>query len=160
MDVTTLSAFLRDFEGRAYDVATAAGARVAKLIGDEVMFVAADPAAACVAANGLMSRVECDDDVVPRGGVAYGDVLVRGGDYYGAVVNLASRLVDEAVPGEVLVTADLVEAAPTCRFEPAGRRMMKGFTDPVQVCSLVALPTESLGVGHEHDSDTGEGGGG
>jgi class 3 adenylate cyclase len=29
--------------------------------------------------------------VIPRGGLAFGSVLVRGGDYYGPIVNLASR---------------------------------------------------------------------
>lgn len=138
MDAQALSRFLRDFEGRAYDVVTSAGARVVKLIGDEVMFVADDPGAACVAAGELMSGFATDDDrVVPRGGLAYGDVLVRGGDYYGSVVNLASRLAAEAVPQELLVTEALAEASSSCAFEPAGRRMVKGFVDPVPVRSLI-----------------------
>jgi len=134
-----LASFIRDFEGRAHDVVTSAGARLVKLIGDEVMFVAADAAAACRAANGLMSGFGDDGArVVPRGGLAYGDVLVRGGDYYGSIVNLASRLVDEAVPQELLVTEDAAVAAAGCDFEPAGRRMVKGFDDPITVRSFVA----------------------
>ena len=65
-------------------------------------------------------------------------MLVRGGDYYGSVVNLASRLTDQAVPCELLVTEELAEAATRCTFEPAGRRVMKGFAEPVTVRSLVA----------------------
>ena len=75
--------------------------------------------------------------VLPRAGIAYGEVLVRGGDYYGSVVNLASRLADQAVPQELLVTEQLAESATRCTFEPAGRRVMKGFADPVTVQSLV-----------------------
>lgn len=139
MPVRTLAAFLRDFEARAYDVVTAAGAQVVKLIGDEVMFVSTDPGAACVAASELMSGFGAEHErIVPRGGLAYGDVLVRGGDYYGPVVNLASRLVNEAVPQELLVTEELAEASDRCEFEPAGRRMVKGFSDPITVRSLVA----------------------
>lgn len=138
MEPRELATFLRDFEGRAYDVVTSEGARVVKLIGDEVMFVASEPANACRAANQLMEGFgEEHELVVPRGGVAYGEVLVRGGDYYGPVVNLASRLVDEAVPQELLVTEELASAASSCTFEPAGRRMVKGFADPVAVRSLV-----------------------
>ncbi len=141
MSAAALATFIRDFEGRAHDVMTRHGARVAKLIGDEVMFVATDPSDACRAAGAMMRRFGGDDDgVVPRGGIAYGDVLVRGGDYYGSVVNLASRLVDEAVPAEVLVTEELAAAAsPLCAFEPAGRRMVKGFPTPIVVSSLVVI---------------------
>ena len=80
--------------------------------------------------------------VLPRGGIAFGEVLVRGGDYYGAVVNLASRLADQAVPSELLVTEQLAEAATGCTFEPAGRRVMKGFAEPVTVRSLVHAATD------------------
>ena len=114
--------FLRDFEGRSHDVVTAAGARVVKLIGDEVMFVSIDPDAVCRAANAFMASFEsASDHVVPRGGLAYGNVLLRGGEYYGSVVNLASRLVNEAVPQELLVTDELAAAATQCEFAPSGR---------------------------------------
>jgi adenylate cyclase len=138
MDARTLSNFLRDFEGRAHDVVTSAGARVVKLIGDEVMFAADNPAAACIAASELMIGFATEHEhVLPRGGLAYGDVIVRGGDYYGPVVNLASRLVDEAVPQELLVTNELALAATAFQFEPAGRRMVKGFAEPISVQSLL-----------------------
>ena len=45
---------------------------------------------------------------------------------------------NEAVPQELLVTQDLAEAAADCVFEPAGRRMVKGFHDPVSVQSFVS----------------------
>ncbi len=143
MPTTELAAFIRDFEGRAHDVAIASGARVVKLIGDEVMFASTDPACACRAASGLMAGFDdVGELVLPRGGLAYGEVLTRGGDYYGSVVNLASRLVDHAVPQEVLATHELVEAAGgACFFEPAGRRMIKGFRDPVPVWSLANAPS-------------------
>jgi adenylate cyclase len=133
-----LGQFLGDFEGRAHDVVTAAGARVVKLIGDEVMFVSTDPDAACRAGSALMSGFDlAGDHVLPRGALAYGNVLLRGGDYYGSVVNLASRLVDEAMPQELLVTDDLAVAATHCEFAQAGRRMVKGFPDPIPVNSFV-----------------------
>lgn len=139
MDAPELSAFMGRFEGEAHDVATSAGARIVKLIGDEVMFVATDAAAACGAAIALMEAFSGEYvGVAPRGGLAYGNVVLRGGDYYGSVVNLASRLVDEAVPLELLVTDELAEAAVGCEFEPAGRRMVKGFEAPVAVRSMRA----------------------
>jgi len=138
MSSANLTSFIRDFEGRAHDVMTRQGARVVKMIGDEVMFVATDAGSACRAAGALMEGFADEGGpVVPRAGIAYGNVLVRGGDYYGSVVNLASRLVGEAVPQEVLVTSDLADAATGCEFVPAGRRVVKGFPDPIAVQSLV-----------------------
>jgi adenylate cyclase len=63
----------------------------------------------------------------------YGPLLARSGDYYGPIVNLASRIAELAVPREVLVTAELVEqtGGAGLRFEPAGKRMLKGFDEPV-----------------------------
>ncbi|MGI9597455.1 MAG: adenylate/guanylate cyclase domain-containing protein [Acidimicrobiales bacterium] len=137
MSAQQLGIFLREFEATAHDTVTKAGARLVKLIGDEVMFVAPDADSACMVARALMSEVatESGHDVLPRGGLAYGEVLVRGGDYHGAVVNLASRLVDEAVPRELLVTEALAEGSELLDFEPAGRRMLKGFAEPVAVWS-------------------------
>mgnify|MGYP005813729679 CR=1 FL=1 len=142
MSDAELSGFLRDFEGRAYDVVNTAGGHVVKLIGDEVMFVATNADAACRAAAELVAGFGADGaTVLPRGGIAYGEVLVRGGDYYGSVVNLASRLADQAVPQDILVTDLLAAAATSCAFAPAGRRALKGFAEPVAVLSLVTEHT-------------------
>lgn len=130
-----LGRFIRDFERRAHDAAATAGARVVKLIGDEVMFVSPDATSACEVAEQLMTGFDTATGhlVVPRGGLAYGPVVVRGGDYYGSIVNVASRLVDLAEPGELLVTGPLAEATGGWGFEPAGRRRLKGIPDPVAV---------------------------
>ena len=77
---------------------------------------------------------------MPRGALALGEVLTRGGDYYGSVVNLASRVADLAVPREILVTAELRDRVAAdgagLTFSPAGRRMLKGFDDPVELFAL------------------------
>lgn len=120
------------FEAMAHDLVTAHGGRLVKLIGDEVMFAAVDPDAACAIALALTSQ----QGVPARGGLAHGEVVTSGGDLYGSVVNLASRITDQAIVGEVLVNDALVEAAPGRGFEPAGRRSLKGFADPVRLWSL------------------------
>ena len=134
-----LAALVADFEAKTYDAVVTSGGRVVKLIGDEVMFVALGTDAAC---DAVLTLVELFDEstAVPRAGVAVGDLLARGGDYYGSVVNLASRIADLAVPREVLVTTavrdDVTRASGSYRFDPAGRRLLKGFDDPVELCSL------------------------
>lgn len=135
MDPQQLSEVVARFEATATDTITALGGRLVKLIGDEVMFVAVEPADGCRIAEGLLRRFGSDPELTPRGGMAYGPVLARGGDYFGSMVNLAARLVDQAVPGEILLTAELAAHAPM-PVEPGGRRMLKGFAGPVAVSSL------------------------
>jgi class 3 adenylate cyclase len=143
-----LAELVARFEADAHDVIVERGGRLVKLIGDEVMFVAVDPVVACDVAAALLGRFGVDGSLTPRGGLAYGDVLSRSGDVFGSTVNLASRLADQAVPVEVLcepalaaAVADHVEGDEpdhvVHRLEPAGRRVLKGFTDPVTVWSLV-----------------------
>lgn len=128
-----LAEVIREFEGVAHDLVAARDGRLVKLIGDEVMFVTRDAAAACDVALTLVERYAASGGVTPRGGLAAGPLLSRGGDYYGPIVNLASRIADQAVPREVLVTGDVVAqvTGQTIGFEPAGKRMLKGFDEPV-----------------------------
>jgi class 3 adenylate cyclase len=136
--VAELADVVGRFEDAAYDIAASRDGRVVKLVGDEVMFVTRNPAAACDVALALFERFAGDPAVMPRGGIAAGEVLVRGGDYYGPIVNLAARVAQIAVPHELLVTAELARAvagAPL-RIEPAGKRMLKGFEDPVGLASV------------------------
>ncbi|MDH3707668.1 MAG: adenylate/guanylate cyclase domain-containing protein, partial [Acidimicrobiia bacterium] len=138
LSMADLSQLVREFEGRARDVVAEQGARVVKTIGDAVMFTAveADPVAGAAAA--LLAEFGSTAQVEARGGLTYGDVLARGGDYYGPVVNLAARLGDLAVPGELLATPQFVEALEGgLDFEPAGRRQLKGFAEPVATVSLM-----------------------
>ena len=129
--------FMADFEARSHEVVVGCGARVVKLIGDEVMFVATDASHGCRAGHALIEAFATADGVAPRGGMAFGPVALRGGDYFGRVVNLASRLTDDAVPGELLVTTELADAADECRFRPAGERTLKGFAESVTTHAYV-----------------------
>jgi len=138
LDARALGALVERFEALASDAVAARDGRVVKLIGDAVMFVAVDPSAACDIALTLLERFADDPAVTPRGGLAEGRLLARGGDYYGSAVNLASRIGELAVPREVLVTAEVASAAARGRFhfEPAGRRILKGFEAPVALYAV------------------------
>jgi adenylate cyclase len=124
-----------DFEMRAGGIVSDHDGRVIKLIGDEVMFSAVSSSAACAIAEALM--VAAPAGTVARGGVAFGEVVASGGDLYGPVVNLASRIADIAIAGEVLVNEAVITGAPDREFEPAGRRALKGFGEPVRLWSLL-----------------------
>lgn len=132
-----LLALLLEFESRAYDIVTGHGGRVVKLIGDEVMFTAIEAGQACEIALRLFEELGARSEVTPRGGIAFGEVLGHGGDYYGPIVNLASRVADIAVPWEILVTEGVAErVADSYSITPAGRRLLKGFDQTVTLASL------------------------
>lgn len=135
MSTDELVAFIREFEARSYDIVSRAGGRVVKTIGDEVMISALTTDVGATIVLDLIDEFG-STGTAPRGGLASGTVVARLGDYFGPVVNLASRLVDEAVPGEVLAGEASSANLTVARAEPAGRRQLKGFADPVSVVSI------------------------
>ena len=107
-----LAAVLERFEALAYDLVAEGGGRVVKMIGDEVMFTTDDVDAGLEIALRLAERLrEADDIPDVRVGLAEGELLTREGDLYGAVVNLAHRIVAIAYPGAVVVSDDVRRAA-------------------------------------------------
>jgi adenylate cyclase len=127
------------FEREVVDLVTDHGGRVVKLIGDEVMFVLTDPDDACRLAVALADRFE-DDPIVPplRVGLATGEVLTRDGDYYGRVVNAASRLVELADPGGVVVSDGVEELlGDAFRTDALLPTRVKGYDEPVQAFRLL-----------------------
>lgn len=134
--------FTGAFHSRAYDVVTRLGGQVVKHIGDAIMFSSVSARAGCEIGLALIEGF-ADGDAGPRGGLAHGSLVARHGDLYGPVVNLAARLADVAVPGELLAVAEVAAAAagdPGLCFDPAGRRQLKGFLDPVVVVSVARAP--------------------
>jgi adenylate cyclase len=116
LDETELVAWLEHFEDVATGIVVDHGGRIIKTIGDEVLFVADDPAAAAEIALLLTERGGDDDDPFPavRAGLAYGEVVSRLGDVFGPVVNVASRLTSVARPGAVLVDGGAYEVLSGC----------------------------------------------
>jgi adenylate cyclase len=130
-----LGTLLGEFEGLAADTVTAAGGRVVKLIGDEVLYTASDEAAGCTIALGL-ARTLGDHPGLPaaRAGVAAGEVLLRDGDVFGPVVNLAARAAKIAAAGEVVVPAAVAQAA-GIPAQPLAQHQPRGFED-IELCLL------------------------
>ncbi len=142
-----LAAIVARFEELAHDTVVALGGRVVKMIGDEVMFVVDDPVHAARIGVSL-SEAYADDELVTdvRVALAYGPALLQEGDFYGPVVNLASRLVAVAHPGTVLVSdelrAALVEEG-SAEFEtrPLRPRVLKDI-GRVQAWKLIRAGSE------------------
>lgn len=143
LDNEELGALVEHFASLAHDTVVESGGRIVKTIGDEVMFITEEPAAAATIALRL-ARASNQDAVLPdaRAGLASGPVLSREGDYYGQVVNLASRLTELAFPGTVLVSNDLataLEDQPEFRLRRLGRRKVRGI-GRVELYRLDAAP--------------------
>jgi adenylate cyclase len=99
------------FETIAYDLTARHSGRVVKMIGDEVMFMTDDvPTGGALAID--MAATFREDEALSdvRVGMASGRVLERDGDVFGGVVNLASRIVNVAYPGAVVVSLDVYDA--------------------------------------------------
>ena len=107
MEDADLARFVTRFQSVAFDLVAAAGGRIVKTLGDEVMVVCDDISAAAGIATAL-AKAYLDDELLPavRIGMAYGPVLRVQGDYFGPTVNLASRLVGMADPGSVVISEE------------------------------------------------------
>jgi adenylate cyclase len=109
-------------------------ATIVKTIGDEVMVVSPDPASLTEWAVDFLSRFTHSPQ--PRVGIHFGDAVYRDGDYFGSQVNLAHRIVNRALAGEVLITdavCGAIEASDRLQFEGIGQVGLKGFPVPTEL---------------------------
>ncbi|TCN30570.1 adenylate cyclase [Kribbella orskensis] len=126
-----LGRLIERFEGLAAEVVAVNGGRVIKSIGDEVLFVTDTPAQGAAVALALQDKMrEAGDLPELRIGLSYGSILIRLGDVYGEVVNLASRLTSECKPGRVLIDRELAAALdghPSYRLRRLRRVSVRGY---------------------------------
>ena len=108
LDADALIAMIDAFEATAFDLVAASGASVVKRMGDAVMFMTPAPGVACDLAMDLVDAAADDPRLPPlRVGLAFGPVIVRGGDVYGPFVNLAARLCAVSAPDTIVVAAGI-----------------------------------------------------
>jgi adenylate cyclase len=111
------------------------GGRPVKWLGDGVMFYFPNPG------PGVVAALEMVEGVVQAGlppahvGLHAGPVVFQEGDYYGQVVNVASRIAEYARPGEVLVSEAVVEASAGTEvaFRDIGPVELKGVAGAMQL---------------------------
>jgi adenylate cyclase len=102
------------------------------------MFASLESEAILDAVLGLVQAAGTDEIPPLKVGVARGQALGRGGDWYGRPVNLAARITSFARPDSVVVdqsTKDSLESADGDRFafSFAGKRRFKGIEGEVPV---------------------------
>jgi len=143
-----------------YDVVRALlpahAAEEVKLLGDGLMLRADEPCRAIHLGVRIVDEVAASPLLPPvRVGMHHGPAVCRGGDWYGATVNVASRLCSAAAGGEVLVSESTHAAAGKVRGVAFGRPRMhwlRNVAEPVAVVpassrrlSLPTAPAELLG---------------
>jgi adenylate cyclase len=132
-----LAALVEAFEDTARDVVTGSGARVVKMIGDAVLFVADDIGTAAQVSLDLLDAIRAlPADLSLRSSLVWGRVLSRSGDVFGQTVNLASRLADVAEPGTVLM--DRASAATLAQAGMTGIALVPQYPTEVSGLGLVA----------------------
>src|SRR5262249_22126520 len=130
------------------------GGRLVKMTGDGMLAVFGDPAAALSSALELQRGIEAiaGESGLPlrmRCGLHAGRAEGRDGDYFGAPVNRAARIMNAAHGGQVLLSQAIVDFAPAC-LPPGGstlhlgRVRLRDLAAPVDVWQLLHpdLPDE------------------
>ena len=112
-------------------------ATIVKTIGDEAMIVSPDPARLTAWAVGFLSLFT--ERPRPRVGIHHGSAVYRDGDYFGGDINLAHRVVNRAIGGEVLITepvADALKSQDDLVSEAIGEVALKGFPKPIALFTV------------------------
>ena len=111
--------------------------RLVKMLGDAAMLVSPDNDALLDAALALVEAAEREgggEFPALRAGLARGEAVARGGDWYGHPVNLASRITDFAYPSSVLCEEEVRECSRDgYRWSFAGDRHLKGVDGRVKL---------------------------
>jgi adenylate cyclase len=114
--------------------------KVVKQVGDGFMLAFRDPAAAVRFSIAAQSELaQAADLPAIRGGINAGPVLYNAGDYIGGTVNVASRVVSSAMPGQILLTEPVAVAADKAGIPVAelGVRMMRGVDEPLALYRVI-----------------------
>jgi adenylate cyclase len=112
--------------------------RIVKTIGDGVMFASPEVVPLVATLADLCKRAAEADPPLPRVriGADYGPATARGGDWFGATVNLASRITGSAKPGQVMVTEAVMERDGISAWKRKRKLRLKGVDGRVRVFSL------------------------
>jgi adenylate cyclase len=128
---------------RLAELATASIVRptqLVKTIGDAVMLISWEVEPMLDTIQALLAATDAEGDGFPalRVGVAYGPATPRAGDWFGATVNLASRVTDAGKPGRIYATEPIVDrAAGKHQWKRSRRRNLKGIDGRTRLYALL-----------------------
>lgn len=103
--------FVQTFEFTCRDVISGLGARVVKMVGDAVLYIADDLATGAEVVSAILEALRATPNMPEvRASLVWGGVVSRFGDVFGPNVNLASRLCTVAPEGAIVVDRSTAEA--------------------------------------------------
>jgi adenylate cyclase len=117
------------------DISHTHGGRAIRWLGDGGLFYFEDVSAAFASALEMSERAPATGLPPTHIGVQAGPVVFRDGDVYGRTVNIASRIADLAVAGEILTSQETVGrvADAGVSFVPARSAELHGVAEPVML---------------------------
>lgn len=117
------------------------GASLLERVGDEVVIVAPDAAAAVATALALRGAVAAEP-LFPmvRAALHAGAVLERAGGYVGGALNVAARVAALATPGQVICTDPVRRAATIAgvTYRALGHARLRNIRAPVELFEVLA----------------------
>ncbi len=108
--------------------------------GDEIMFISDSPD--CLLATALKleeNTIREENFLQVHGGLHFGKVLKRAGNYFGSAVNLAARITAKAAAGTFWCSDDFVNSITNksmCTFESKGNHFFKNISEKKEIFEL------------------------
>ena len=142
---TTAAALLVRYRALARAAIAQFGGAEIKTEGDSfyVAFNSVSSAVRCglaISAHAAAASSDHPDEPIQVGvGIHAGETVESDGGYVGSAVNIAARICAQAASGEVLVSETvraLTRSVLPVRFEPRGRRPLKGIADPITLYAV------------------------
>src|ERR1044072_9460276 len=134
---------VEEFAGVVQAELPSVGGECVKTVGDALMLRVPDPADA-VRLGLWITRHAMTSRHAPsvRVGGNHGSAVERGGDYFGATINVAARVSALAAGGELLVTGQTAGLAPDLEgvlYESRGRQVLKNVAEPLEIFAVILV---------------------
>jgi class 3 adenylate cyclase/YHS domain-containing protein len=139
-----------EFYGRIGALLEECGGQEIKQLGDAVMLRVDDATTAVDLAVRVVEEASRRHGTLGvRVGMHTGPAVERGGDWFGASVNVAARVAARAERGEVLLTAATREAVGAALDDRTvlrrGAQRLKNVGEPVELCAVIVDPDRADG---------------
>jgi adenylate cyclase len=137
MGDTVAARIVERFSELVREATTRFDGRIVDRVGDAFLLVFPEPRGAIACALEIERRAAMEPQFpAVRGSVHWGDVVYQEGGYVGGALNVASRIATEAIPHQILVTAEVRQEAGALsdvRFVPVGKRQLKGLAESLEL---------------------------